>query len=449
MASPSTVKTLSPSDPHAITEALNPKTTKYEFAGPLGALAVSVLTPGLLYVFHLTCSELAGGCPPPLLSLPSTLQSTRWLNALWDTNAFFVYLGWYAYCVLCWKLIPGDWVQGTTLRTGEKKLYKINGFSTGLLTLGLVAGTIYRNGPLAFLYIYDHWLALVSASVVFAIFQACAVYALSFRKGALLALGGNTGNVLYDWFIGRELNPSFSWLDNINFDLKTFNEVRPGLILWMLNDISCMCEQMVRRGRHAWPTDSMILINLFHGLYVLESLWYEKNILTQMDITTDGFGFMLAIGDLAWVPFSYALQARYLAFTPRELGWTLSTIVCILNFVGYYVFRTANSDKDAFRNGKNPKNFKTLKTKRGTELMISGLWGMSRHPNYWGDLMMGLAWCMTTGFNTPITYFYIAYFTVLLVHRAMRDDEMCRKKYGDDWTEYKKIVKWRIIPYIY
>ena len=29
-----------------------------------------------------------------------------------------------------------------------------------------------------------------------------------------------------------------------------------------------------------------------------------------MDITTDGFGFMLAFGDLAWVPFIYSLQVQ-------------------------------------------------------------------------------------------------------------------------------------------
>ncbi|KZO95870.1 ERG4/ERG24 ergosterol biosynthesis protein [Calocera viscosa TUFC12733] len=450
MASPAKVKTLTTSDPHAVTEALNPKTTKFEFAGPIGALGVSVVTPVTLYLLHLGCSEISGGCPPPLLSLPSTLQSSRWLNAMWDTNVFLVYLGWYAYCLLCWRVIPGDWVEGTVLRNGGKKLYKMNGFACGLLTLGLVVGIILHHGPLSFTYIYDHYLALVSASIVFAFFQACAVYALSFRKGALLALGGNSGNVLYDWFIGRELNPSFPWADSINFDLKTFNEVRPGLILWLLNDISCMCEQMVRRGRHAWPTDSMILINLFQGLYVVESLWNEKNILTQMDITSDGFGFMLAIGDLAWVPFSYALQARYLAFTPRELGWVQSAIVFALNFAGYYIFRVSNTDKDNFRHGKNPKNnLKSMKTARGTELITSGWWGLSRHPNYWGDWMMALAWCMTTGFHTPITYFYIVFFVVLLTHRAMRDDEACRNKYGDDWDKYKKIVKWRIIPYIY
>lgn len=38
-----------------------------------------------------------------------------------------------------------------------------------------------------------------------------------------------------------------------------------------------------------------------------------------MDITSDGFGFMLAFGDLAWVPFTYTLQARYLVDHPQVL----------------------------------------------------------------------------------------------------------------------------------
>lgn len=37
-------------------------------------------------------------------------------------------------------------------------------------------------------------------------------------------------------------------------------------------------------------------------------LWCHQAILTTMDITTDGFGFMLVFGDLAWVPFTYSLQ---------------------------------------------------------------------------------------------------------------------------------------------
>ena len=80
---------------------------------------------------------------------------------------------------------------------------------------------------------------------------------------------------------------------------------------------------------------------------------------------------------------------------------------------------------------------------------------------------MAFAWSLPTGFNTPITYFYVSYFAVLLIHRQLRDDEHCQKKYtpcslnpllvadsfhtryGKDWDAYKKLVPYRIVPYIY
>lgn len=80
---------------------------------------------------------------------------------------------------------------------------------------------------------------------------------------------------------------------------------------------------------------------------------------------------------------------------------------------------------------------------------------------------MALAWSLPTGFDTPITYFYVMYFAVLLIHRQRRDDENCEKKwvacfallpgntklfthrYGADWEKYKKMVPSRIIPYVY
>jgi delta14-sterol reductase len=78
--------------------------------------------------------------------------------------------------------------------------------------------------------------------------------------------------------------------------------------------------------------------------------------LTQMDITTDGFGYMLSFGDLVWVPFTYGIQARYLAFHPVDLGLTASAAIVALNVVGFYIFRTSNSDKDSFRKHDNPKS---------------------------------------------------------------------------------------------
>ncbi|KAI0731964.1 ERG4/ERG24 ergosterol biosynthesis protein [Fomitopsis betulina] len=425
---------------------LNPRTTKYEFFGPPGALFVTLSVPITTYALYFGCSEASGGCPPQLSTetILAALNDPKWWKGLWGTEAAFLYLGWYAFCVAAWFVLPGDWVEGVTMRTGEKKKYKINAFSTFLLALGLTVGWIWQNGLASFTFIYDKWVGLMTASIVMSVVQGLVCYAVSFRPGALLALGGNSGNPIYDFFIGRELNPSIGF-----FDLKSFNELRPGLILWVLIDISMICEQAVRRGGLDKVTDSMWLAAGFQIFYVVDSLYNEPAILTTMDITTDGFGFMLGVGDLAWVPFVYSLQSRFLVFRQKELGLIATLGVFAVNGLGYWIFRSANGEKNDFRNGHNPKNLKYMTTERGTKLLIEGWWGMSRHPNYMGDLIMALAWSLPTGFETPITYFYVTYFTVLLIHRQLRDDENCEKKYGKDWHKYCGLVQYRIIPYVY
>ncbi|TFK74093.1 ERG4/ERG24 ergosterol biosynthesis protein [Pluteus cervinus] len=434
-------------------QELNPRTKSFEFLGPPGATLITIGVPSMIYTLYFACSEASGGCPAPgLFSDPSALlervssalSSPEWWASLWDTEATIIYFAWYAFCIVAWAILPGDWVEGTTLRTGGKQKYKINAFSTYFLTLGLVTGWILRFGPESFTFIYEKWLGFVTASLLNSVIQAVYSYASSYRSGALLALGGNSGNFIYDFYIGRELNPTIGSLD-----LKSFNELRPGLILWVLVDISMVCEQAVRRGGLNHVTDSIWLVLAFHAWYVGDGIYNEPALFTTMDITTDGFGWMLSVGDLAWVPFVYSLQARYLAFKQVELGPVWATAIFLTNATGYYIFRTANNEKDHFRNGKNPKNLKSMDTKRGTKLLISGWWGLCQHPNYLGDLLMGLSWSLPTGFNTPITYFYVTYFLVLLAHRQTRDDEACEKKYGEDWKKYKKLVPYRIFPYIY
>jgi hypothetical protein len=69
-------------------------------------------------------------------------------------------------------------------------------------------------------------------------------------------------------------------------------------------------------------TPALGLVTLFHAIYVLDALWLEPAILTTMDIAHDGFGFMLAFGNLAWVPFTYSLQARYLVDHPQVCAFS-------------------------------------------------------------------------------------------------------------------------------
>lgn len=39
----------------------------------------------------------------------------------------------------------------------------------------------------------------------------------------------------------------------------------------------------------------------------------------------------------------------------------------------------------------------TIPTATGRHLLVSGWWGMVRHPNYLGDLIMALAWSLPCG----------------------------------------------------
>ena len=124
---------------------------------------------------------------------------------------------------------------------------------------------------------------------------------------------------------------------------------------------------------------SMVSIVLLQGLYVWDALYQERAILTTMDITTDGFGFMLAFGDLAWVPFIYSLQARYLVDYDPELTVVQITLVLFVHCVGLYIFRAANSEKDLFR--RDPESpalshLTFLQTNRGTKLLTSGMYSI-------------------------------------------------------------------------
>lgn len=63
---------------------------------------------------------------------------------------------------------------------------------------------------------------------------------------------------------------------------------------------------------------------------------------------------MLAFGLYSWLPMNYTLQARYLVDYPRDLSWVEFGAILALNIVGYYIFRSANSQKNEFRS--NPSN---------------------------------------------------------------------------------------------
>jgi hypothetical protein len=74
----------------------------------------------------------------------------------------------------------------------------------------------------------------------------------------------------------------------------------------------------------------------------------------------DGFGFMLAFGLCSWIPFTYTLQARYLVDFPRSISWIGFSCILAVNFISYFIFRSANSEKNEFRSNPDSLESKSM-----------------------------------------------------------------------------------------
>ncbi|KAM7367598.1 hypothetical protein PAMP_013884 [Pampus punctatissimus] len=412
--------------------------TPLDFGGKIGAYFWLLFLPAwvLFLVLQVNLED------PSLTNFPPPLPP---LEAFWSAQALGFVILWISFQALLYTLPVGKLSEGMPLRSGERLKYRTNGFFAIVVSAAAVAAAVHQGVDLT--YIHSHFLQLAVATFLISVLLSVYLYARSrYAAPEQLALGGNSGNVIYDFFKGHELNPRIK-----DFDLKFFFEMRPGLIGWCLINFAMALAEMKQQGLDA-PSYAMILVNLFQLLYVVDGLWNEEAILTTMDLMHDGFGFMLAFGDLVWVPFTYTLQAYYLVSHPNPLSPLVLTAIVLLKLIGFYIFRKSNSEKNAFRrNPSDPKlsHLKTIPTATGKSLLVSGWWGVVRHPNYLGDLIMALAWSLPCGFSHLLPWYYMIYFIILLVHRDSRDMSECRRKYGSAWDEYCRTVRYRIIPRVY
>ncbi|XP_061610283.1 delta(14)-sterol reductase LBR isoform X2 [Phyllopteryx taeniolatus] len=409
-----------------------------DFGGKIGAYFWLLFLPSwvLFVVLQVNLDD------PSLINFPPPLPP---LEAFWEARALGFVVLWILFQVLLYILPVGKLSEGMPLMSGERLKYRTNGFFAIVTSAAVVAAAVYQGVDVT--YVHSHFLQLAVATFFLSVLLSVYLYIRSrYAPPDQQALGGSSGNVIYDFFKGHELNPRIQ-----NFDLKFFCEMRPGLIGWCLINFAFALAEMKQQGLDT-PSYAMILVNVCQLIYVVDGLWNEEAILTTMDLMHDGFGFMLAFGDLVWVPFTYTLQAYYLVSHPNPLSLSAVAAIVLLKLIGFYIFRKSNSEKNAFRrNPSDPKlsYLKTIPTATGKSLLVSGWWGVVRHPNYLGDLIMALAWSIPCGFGHLLPWYYMIYFIILLVHRDSRDMSDCRRKYGSAWDEYCRTVRYRIVPRVY
>lgn len=338
-------------------------------------------------------------------------------------------------------LLPGKWVDGyaTDPNSGKPLRYRLNGLPVMAATVGLWYATC-RAGLLPWDWLWTHrWSSLAGACTIGLLFTL-----------ALVVGAPKTGRSLpVELFLGRRKNPQAL---GGRLDAKMFLYL-VGATMLALNLLSFAAFHREQFGADA-SLGVTIHVALF-GWFLLDYLFFERVHLYTYDLFAERMGFKLGWGCLTFYPYFYAVGLWSTADQPSPgssrlwLGMSVA-----LFFAGWALARGANMQKFFFKLDPTHRFLGIIEpqvVKDGSRaLLCSGFWGVSRHVNYLGEIMMAAGLALTLGVPTSFgPWMYPLYYVLLLVPRERDDHRRCAEKYGPLWDAYCKRVRYRIVPGVY
>eukprot|EP01104_Vermistella_antarctica_P005376 TRINITY_DN158_c0_g1_i2.p1 TRINITY_DN158_c0_g1~~TRINITY_DN158_c0_g1_i2.p1 ORF type:complete len:406 (-),score=68.17 TRINITY_DN158_c0_g1_i2:91-1308(-) len=333
------------------------------------------------------------------------------------------------------RLIPGYDHKGVPLLDGTVQMYKINGLQVCLALIAVFYVASYRYGLFSAGIVYDNFGPLLYTVNVYSFLLSTVLY----LKGA------NSGeaareNFVDDYVMGTQLTPTIYGINVKFFWIKI------AMMGWFFINLSFLAKQHELLG---FITTPMMLYQLFTGAYIIDYFYFEEYMTSTWDIIAEKFGLMLVWGDIVYIPFVFSLQAWFLLEDNSVLEtYEIAGMVAVFA-LGYTIFRGCNQQKHLFKHDPTSKIWGSVPKAIGGRLLVSGWWGVARHFNYTGDIILGLSYSIPCRFGSFWPWVYPIYLTLLLIHRERRDDKKCSTKYKHLWEEYCEAVPYRMVPGLY
>eukprot|EP00579_Thalassiosira_antarctica_P026020 CAMPEP_0202014634 /NCGR_PEP_ID=MMETSP0905-20130828/29711_1 /ASSEMBLY_ACC=CAM_ASM_000554 /TAXON_ID=420261 /ORGANISM="Thalassiosira antarctica, Strain CCMP982" /LENGTH=458 /DNA_ID=CAMNT_0048574599 /DNA_START=111 /DNA_END=1484 /DNA_ORIENTATION=+ len=364
----------------------------YEFGGPVGVSALMVGFPILMsYLF--ICLAVNHG------RLQNPLQWEFWVQGvptiIPTQRAIVIYLSFNVFQYITAATMPGIRVLGLPVPSlGGKQLeYLCNGVATWYLDLVLVT-FLHTSGWFPITTVVDEIGPIMCVAMIWGIIVTIGTFVVGCLFGRTHRM---SGSVPYDLFMGAVLNPRIG-----NVDLKMWSEIRiPWKILFFISLSAAVKDHEINIARdlqagispEVWSffggliemdeiktSSPMLFMLLAHCLYVNACMKGEECIPTTWDIFYEKWGYMLIFWNFAGVPFSYCYPTLYLlnrSHTNDPIHhskmYTVSMFIILL--AAYYVWDTANSQKNRFR-----------MQQRGTHVERNAFpqlpWGTIHNPTY-------------------------------------------------------------------
>ncbi|KAL5554458.1 hypothetical protein UlMin_041859 [Ulmus minor] len=402
----------------------------------------TVHSPLVTYSFLLS---ILSRCPPFQNGLQGFLDICPIPTATaWKIIAYYA-----AFEALLQLLLPGKRVEGPISPTG----------------IDLSTRCLLANGMLAYFvtlatYLSLWWFGIFNPAIVYdhlgEIFSALNLGSLVFCVLLYIKSLHHSGS-------SRNISIDFYWLYpriGKNFDIKVFTNCRFGMMSWAVLAVAYCIKQYEENGRVA---NSMLVNTILMLVYVTKFSWWEAGYWNSMDIAHDRAGFYICWGCLVWVPSVYTCLGTYLVNHSVNLGSQLALSILALSILAasllcIYINYDCNRQRQEFRRtnskclvwGKAPSKIMASYTTTSREtktslLLTSGWWGLSRHFHYLPEILAAFS-----GQFLFLPYFYVLFITILLFHRAKRDDDRSHPcTYEKYWKLYCKKIPYQIIPGIY
>jgi len=323
---------------------------------------------------------------------------------------------------------------------------RMNGFLSLMVLLAAVPALVHFKVPLSI--VSEKFFTLMTGTILLSYVTAIIVF-ISARWGLKSNINpkGNTGNILVDIFNGREMNPKL-----MGMDLK-LQSLRYSMMLLAVLNVLLVTDNIISNKGEVSP--ALVLASAFQVLYAMDAMFFEEYFFMSHDAMNSGFGWSL-ISSYAFFPYFPTLTTRFLIESPANLEWYYLAAIALMNAIGFVIFRSSETQRCEF--AKNPNNpslghLETLTTAGNKKIIVSGWWGLVRHPNYLGEILMSWSWTLpavgSLGLTALVPYYLPVMTTLMLVVRTHQINQRNKRKYGAAWNSYTEKVRSNIIPKVY
>ncbi|CAH2084923.1 unnamed protein product [Euphydryas editha] len=423
---------------------------RYEFGGRIGSAALYLLIPLTVFYILISCTK---SCI--LLSLRD-ISAHKSISNWFDTPATLVVISNFIMQAIFISL-PSF---GTKEVDEQGKKYCFNAFFSSFLTLNILFALDYYKVLTADLLL-NSYLKMATTSYLMALILIIVLHLKSLNTDSgHLNPYGTSGKVLYDLFMGRQIH-CYLMKINVKLWLARMSNICALVfaILIFKHGFSIQLTEIDNLALNKFTEiiskiklkPTILVYSMMQIVYALYFIIGEKKIVSTFYWQSEGLGYLQIVSSILY-PYFFTSISKYVADTDLQLSSNILIAASVLYSLGLTIMLISNNIKYEFR--KNPlqpslTQLNSMPTFLGKKLLVANLWGILRHPNYTGDIMIHLALALPGVFTRNIVAAAPALITIFMfIHRAWRDHNRCRRRYGAAWQRYCKRVPSVLIPKI-